>query len=73
MSVLHTNHDSVPLGAISIFRAVSLAEGTLGALGAWRRSRATRRTLAALSDAQLADIGLTRGQIGELAAALARR
>lgn len=63
---------SVPLGTVTIWRAVTLAERVLGAAQTWRRARQTRATLAALSDAQLADIGIYRGQIDEIAEALAR-
>jgi uncharacterized protein YjiS (DUF1127 family) len=36
-------------------------------LRAWTRYRASVRALAALNDRELADIGLTRGQIDEAA------
>lgn len=71
MSV-HEYNRSVPPGAVATWRFVSLAERALTSLRAGRRARATRATLSALSDQQLADIGLYRGQIAEVAAALAR-
>jgi uncharacterized protein YjiS (DUF1127 family) len=73
MSVLETTNRQVPLGAVAIFRGVSLVERALAFVSAWGRERATRRALAELSDAQLADIGLTRGQIVDVAQGLVRR
>ena len=56
MSVFESNH-AVPLGAISTYRLVSLAGRVVEALAAWRNARVTRRSLLALSDRQLSDIG----------------
>jgi uncharacterized protein YjiS (DUF1127 family) len=61
-----------PLGAVTTFRLVSSLEHGIASLVAWRRARATTRVLRKLSDHQLADIGLHRGDIVELAAGLAR-
>ena len=72
MSVFDTNR-SVPLGAITTFRTVSLLERALDAARAWRRAHGTRSALLALSNDQLADIGLHRGEIPDIAEALARR
>ena len=74
MSVFETTTNrSVPLGAITTFRAVSLFERAIDAAVAWHRARSTRVALRALSDGQLADIGLHRGEIEDVAEALARR
>lgn len=73
MSATYASNRQVPLGAVSIFRATSAAEGALRALTAWRRARSTRLALAKLSDAQLNDIGVRRGDILDLSGALARR
>jgi uncharacterized protein YjiS (DUF1127 family) len=64
---------AVPLGAAATHRIVALFERAVEAVAAWRRSRATVDALAELSDKQLADIGLTRGDIAEVAETLARR
>jgi uncharacterized protein YjiS (DUF1127 family) len=72
MSVLDTNR-SVPLGAIATFRTVSFLDRALNAATAWQRARGTRAALRSLSDDQLADIGLHRGEIPDIANALARR
>jgi uncharacterized protein YjiS (DUF1127 family) len=71
MSVYETNR-SVPLGAITTLRVVQLAERAIEAFRAWRTARATAESLAELSDSQLADIGLHRGEIAEVALKLAR-
>lgn len=39
-----------------------------GVVAAWRDAYATRRTLSALSDRELEDIGLVRGDIDDVAA-----
>lgn len=68
MTILHENR-AVPLGSVAIFRFVSLAERSLDGLKAWRKTRRTRVELSRLSDDQLRDIGIDRGQIADIAAA----
>ena len=63
---------AVPLGSVTTFRAVSLAQRAVDALATWRNTRATEKALRRLSDQQLADIGLNRGEILEVAEELAR-
>lgn len=62
----------IPLGTITIFRIVSGLERVLDAIAAWRNARATEKTLLHLSDEQLSDIGLSRGEITVVAEDLAR-
>lgn len=62
----------VPLGAATTFRLVTLAQRALNAVIVARNARATEKALQRLSDRQLADIGLHRGVIGDVAATLAR-
>ena len=62
---------AVPLGSVNTFRAVSLAQQALGAFTAWRNVRATEKALLRLSDRQLRDIGLLRGEIATVAEDLA--
>jgi uncharacterized protein YjiS (DUF1127 family) len=73
MSATYNSNRSVPFGAISIFRATSSVEHLIQAVTVWNRARTTRRALANLSDAQLADVGITRDQISLISGALARR
>ena len=40
----------------------------IGKLNAWNDTRLTRKTLSALSDRELADIGLARGDIEKITA-----
>lgn len=52
-----------PFGAISIFRFVNFVGETYAALQAWNDARATRVALSRLSDRELDDIGISRGDI----------
>jgi uncharacterized protein YjiS (DUF1127 family) len=52
-----------PFGAISIFRAVQFISNAGIAFSNWNDARVTRNTLAKLSDRELDDIGLCRGDI----------
>jgi uncharacterized protein YjiS (DUF1127 family) len=58
-----TTADRVPFGAITILKLVNIAENATTALTTWNLNRITRRELSRLSDHQLEDIGLTRGDI----------
>lgn len=73
MSVYEITPRPLPLGTITTHRAVSAVERLLIRLGGWRLARQTEAVLRNLSDAQLSDIGLTRGEIADFADALARR
>ena len=57
---------SAPVGAVSILRVVDFALALKNQLVAWNEMRLTRRALSELSDAQLADIGLSRHQIFDM-------
>ena len=52
-----------PFGAISIFRLVTVIGDTIAALSAWNDARVTLNALGKLSDRELDDIGLCRGDI----------
>lgn len=71
MSVSESNH-RVPLGSVAMFRVVSFFERIYQGFAFARRARATEAALSELSDAQLADIGLHRGEIPQVATRLAR-
>lgn len=62
----------VPLGAVTTHRLVVVFDRLIGEFRAWRMARATETALARLSDHELLDIGLSRGQIAEVAERLAR-
>jgi uncharacterized protein YjiS (DUF1127 family) len=52
-----------PFGAITTYRAINAVTNVLGALAAWNDARVTRKALNKLSDRELDDIGLCRGDI----------
>ena len=54
---------AAPFGAIAIFRFVQSLNDKAAALAAWNDARVTRKALAKLSDRELEDIGLCRGDI----------
>lgn len=54
---------AAPLGAISIFRSVPSFGRIWAAVVAWNDARATRAALGKLSNRELDDIGLCRGDI----------
>jgi len=73
MSVFETNRSSVPLGAVSAFGVTSLVERAVASVRAWILARSTTKALEKLSDRELEDIGLIRGDIADLAERLAAR
>jgi uncharacterized protein YjiS (DUF1127 family) len=54
---------TAPLGAITVFRMVQSVSATAAALQAWNSGRVTRKALSRLSNRELDDIGLCRGDI----------
>ena len=52
-----------PLGAITTYRAVNALSNAVAVFAAWKDARATRNALSKLSDRELDDIGLCRGDI----------
>ena len=51
------------MGAISIFRSVQFVTEAVTSFSTWNSARATRKSLGKLSDRELDDIGLCRGDI----------
>jgi uncharacterized protein YjiS (DUF1127 family) len=62
MAAIETSRPA-PFGAITTYRAVNALSNVFGVLGAWNDARVTRKALAKLSDRELDDIGLCRGDI----------
>lgn len=60
-----------PLGAG--FSAVTVLAGLVGRLAAWNDARVTRASLSKLSDRELDDLGLCRGDIDDIAEGSYRR
>jgi uncharacterized protein YjiS (DUF1127 family) len=62
-----------PIGGQSLLGRLSATfVSVAGAVIAWNDARVTRNSLAQLTDRELDDIGLCRGDIEEIAARLAR-
>lgn len=73
MSVYEITPRPLPLGTLTTHRVVSVFEQAFNRLASWRRARLTKAALRSLSDAQLNDVGLRRGEIADLADTLAGR
>ncbi len=54
---------AAPLGAITIYRLAQSLAHTAEALKSWNSARVTRKSLNRLSNRELDDIGLCRGDI----------
>jgi uncharacterized protein YjiS (DUF1127 family) len=52
-----------PFGAITTYRAINSLSNVVLAFRAWNDARVTRKSLSKLSDRELDDIGLCRGDI----------
>jgi uncharacterized protein YjiS (DUF1127 family) len=59
---------TAPFGAISTYRAIQFVSNVLAKVGAWNDARVTRKALSTLSDRELDDIGLSRGDIDRIRA-----
>ena len=55
-----------PFGAVAIYRIVQFVTGAAASLSGWNDARITRNALGKLSDRELDDIGLCRGDIALL-------
>lgn len=65
----HTTTRPAPFGAIATYRVVTFFSTLSAAVSAWNEARVTRNSLAKLSDRELDDIGLCRGDIEAIAVA----
>ena len=54
---------AAPLSAIATYRAVNAVSVAFNALSTWNDARVTRKALSKLSNRELDDIGLCRGDI----------
>lgn len=57
---------TAPFGAIATFRFVQFIGSIFAAVAAWNDARVTRNALEKLSDRELDDIGLCRGDIDQI-------
>lgn len=55
-----------PYGAVTTYRAITGLTNAIAVLSAWNDARVTRKALNKLSDRELDDIGLCRGDIETL-------
>ncbi len=62
MANIETQRD-LPFGAVSTYRAVAFVDGVIARVRALAAARRTAIELSKLTDAQLHDIGITRGDI----------
>lgn len=63
---LASNSRPAPFGAIATFNVVSTFETAFKAVSDWNTKRKTANILSHLSDRELADIGLCRGDLDKL-------
>lgn len=57
---------TAPLGAITVFRLVQSVGNVASTIQAWNSARVTRKALSRLSNRELDDIGLCRGDIDQI-------
>ena len=57
---------TAPLGAITTYRFIQFVSTSAAAVGNWNDRRMTRNALGKLSDRELDDIGLCRGDINHI-------
>ena len=62
MAAYEASH-AAPFGAITVYRMVQSVTHAAGSLKAWNAGRVTRSALHRLSNRELDDIGLCRGDI----------
>lgn len=63
---LSQNTRTAPFGAISTYKLVSAIEAAPRAVQAWNTRRKTKAVLSKLTNRELEDIGLTRGDVDNL-------
>jgi uncharacterized protein YjiS (DUF1127 family) len=68
MAAIETTRSTAPFGAITTYRAIQSVSNVFGSMWAWNDARATRNALGKLSDRELDDIGLCRGDIEDISA-----
>ncbi len=66
MSVFQSDR-SVPLGSATTHQITNVFEKAVAAVRGWYLARSTMQALEGLSDRELADIGVARGEIPHLA------
>jgi uncharacterized protein YjiS (DUF1127 family) len=67
MSAIETTR-SAPFGATSAYQFIQFVSNMLASVKNWNDARVTRKALSSLSDRELDDIGLCRGDIERIVA-----
>jgi uncharacterized protein YjiS (DUF1127 family) len=67
MSTFETTRPA-PFGATATYQAIQFVTNVLVSLKTWNDARVTRKALSSLSDRELDDIGLCRGDIEHIGA-----
>lgn len=62
MAAIETSRPA-PFGAIATYRTVNAVSGIFASFKVWNDARITRKALSKLSDRELDDIGLCRGDV----------
>jgi uncharacterized protein YjiS (DUF1127 family) len=60
------NTPSQPFGSVAIFRVTNFVETAVMSVVKWNQARKTKNVLSKLTARELADIGLTRGDINNV-------
>lgn len=60
---IYQNSNAQQFGAVAIFHAINVLENVVGKAITWNQARVTKHELSKLTARELADIGLTRGDI----------
>lgn len=70
MAAIETTRPA-PFGAATAYRFIQVFDRAIGVVADWNDARVTRRALEKLSNRELDDIGLCRGDIDRIATARA--
>ena len=68
-----SNTQIAPFGAVTLYRLVAASERAVETIGTWRRANAVERSLSRMTDRELSDIGMFRGDIPRIAREMATR
>ncbi len=63
-----TNTRTAPFGAIATLNLINMFETALKSVSDWNAARKTHNILSSLTDRELADIGLSRGDLHNMPA-----
>lgn len=64
---IQTQTKAAPFGAISVFRGAQAVDNIANTFRSWNEARRTMNELYQLTDRELNDLGIARGEIREIA------